>query len=359
MNDLPVIGFGTWVDSQGGQQLNDIVDQVQQAYAIGYRHFDTAANYGTEKLVQQALMTLIVDSYTDARSGQGVTELRRNSGSEATVRTPMERSSFFVTTKYGSGHVPTPSEMYRYHLVGGVPIEDIPPQDRNLGHSSGVPGVISGFQLVPEDTPQVDFGYFDLILLHNPPLTADQNRFELQLLDDWNRLITLQKAGYAKRIGVSNFYARQLGILLDLCRINGLPLPYVNQIEFHPWCQMPDLVAQCQGYGIMVVAHTPLGGLASGYILQRPELDQIASRLTQQLGHDVTPAQVVLAFALRQGIVVIPKSTQPARMEENLGAVGIVNALTEDDLTLIRSMDIGQPLIELSQTAWLLDQQLQ
>lgn len=341
MNDLPVIGFGTWVDTQAGQQLNDIIPQVQTAYAVGYRHFDTAANYGTEKLVQQALMTLIVESHNN------------------TTGRPIERSDFYVTTKYRSGGVPTPSEMYRRHLVGGIPIGIVPDQDLSMAQPSGVPGVVSGFQLVPDTIPQVDFGYFDLILLHNPPLTANQNEFEQRLLNDWNRLVALQRAGYAKRIGVSNFYSRQLGTLIDLCSINGLPLPYVNQLEIHPWCQMHDLIAQCQGYGILTVAHTPLGGLGSPYILQRPELLQVANRLTQESGNIVTPAQVVLAFALRKGIAVIPKSTQSNRMRENLGAIGIVNALTEDDITLLRSMDIGQPLIELSQTAWLLDQQLQ
>jgi diketogulonate reductase-like aldo/keto reductase len=333
MNELPIIGYGTWVDSERGATTaittpSDVMTQIQTAYRAGYRHFDTAGNYGTEMLVQTALMTMIVEGEIAGRS------------------------SLFVTTKYGSGRVPTPSEMYRHHVVGGIPVNELPVQDLELATATGVPGVVSGFQLIPEDVEQVDFGYFDLILLHNPPLTSNQDDFELRLLADWKRLVALQRAGYAKHIGVSNFYDRQLGILIDLCRINGLPRPYANQIELHPRCQMPELIIQCQSYNVLVIAHSPLGGTGTSFIVQRPEILKIAQRING------TAAQVALAFLIRQGVAVVTRSKQESRMVESLQALSYVDLLSDDDMLQLKGLNWGYPLIELAQTCWLLNAEL-
>jgi diketogulonate reductase-like aldo/keto reductase len=275
---IPLIGLGTWMSTD-----------IEQAIEIGYRHIDTAASYDTEIPVQQA----VLDS-------------------------SLPRDAFFVVTKYGSGRIPTPSEMYRYHLNG---------------HKQG-------------------FTYFDLILLHHPPLTDDPVLFEKELLRDLKALYTLQRAGYTRNIGVSNFYSKQLGFLIELCHVNNLPLPVVNQLEIHLINQERELVDACQQLGIQVVAHTPLGGLAANQLLEIDILRHIGDRI------GATPAQVQLAFIMKRSIPVLPRSSNALHLRENYNAVKYIDLLTQDDVALLESIDQQQPLLELSIACYNLDTRL-
>ncbi|PRY10866.1 aldo/keto reductase [Kineococcus rhizosphaerae] len=156
----------------------------------------------------------------------------------------------------------------------------------------------------------------DLYLVHWPNPSAGR------YADSWRALRRLHAEGRVRAVGVSNFLPEHLDAL------DGVPA--VNQIELHPTFQQRDLVAVCRERGIVVEAYSPLG--------QGADLDDPVVTSTAH-AHDVTPAQVVLAWHLQNGHVVIPKSSRRERLAENLAASAL--RLGADELQAITDLDRG------------------
>lgn len=184
-------------------------------------------------------------------------------------------------------------------------------------------------------------------MLHHPPSVI-----RIQLLNFWIQMNNLLETGLVKAIGVSNFYYRQLEILLDLCEEYNLIKPCVNQIELHSANQNWKLVYFCQFNNIQVVAHTPLGGLAARYLLEAEIIQDIALEI------GATPAQVVLASTMKRGIGVIPRSLNINRMKENLNSVNFISMITDQHLEMLRQLDSGYPMIISSITSFEMNNQL-
>ena len=162
--------------------------------------------------------------------------------------------------------------------------------------------------------------FVDLYLLHWP--VPSQGLF----VDAWLALEKIYAADGVRAIGVSNFLPDHLDTLLASTTV----VPAVNQIELHPTFQQSALCAKARGLGIAVEAYSPLG--------RGQDLEAVAVRtLAQQ--HGVTPAQLVLGWHLAVGNIVIPKSTHPSRMSENLAATGIT--LSQDELDVIATLNVG------------------
>ena len=98
--------------------------------------------------------------------------------------------------------------------------------------------------------------------------------------------------------------------------------PEVDQVEMHPYLRLDRLVGAAAESGARLMAYSPLGSGARPATLQRsgdpvlledPAVRTIAAELS------ATPAQVLIAWALARGTCAIPKSTNPGRIEENLG----------------------------------------
>jgi diketogulonate reductase-like aldo/keto reductase len=160
----------------------------------------------------------------------------------------------------------------------------------------------------------------DLYLIHWP--VPSQGLF----VAAWQALEEIYAAGGARAIGVSNFLQEHLDTLLAQTTV----VPAVNQIELHPTFQQAALCAESRALGITVEAYSPLG--------QGADLNAAAvTALAQKLG--ATPAQIVLGWHLGIGNVVIPKSTHPQRMSENLAAAQVT--LTQDELDTISALDSG------------------
>ncbi|GAA2104252.1 hypothetical protein GCM10009841_22050 [Microlunatus panaciterrae] len=127
-----------------------------------------------------------------------------------------------------------------------------------------------------------------------------------------------------------------LSSLLDLATV----VPAVNQIEVHPYFQQRDVQALNAEHGIVTQAWSPIGGITfyrdgqHSSTLQDPVIGDIAA------GHNKTPAQVMLRWHLQQGRSVIPKSTKPQRMAENLDVFDF--DLTDTELGAIDALDTGQ-----------------
>jgi 2,5-diketo-D-gluconate reductase A len=162
--------------------------------------------------------------------------------------------------------------------------------------------------------------YVDLYLIHWP--VPSRNLFT----DAWKAMEELHAGGEIRAIGVSNFLAEHLDTLLRSADV----VPAVNQFELHPTFQQPELAAKSRSLGIAVEAYSPLG--------QGADLD--AAAVTSAAGkYRITPAQVVLAWHLAQGTIVIPKSANSGRMRDNLAAVGVV--LTPAEMADITALEAG------------------
>lgn len=150
-------------------------------------------------------------------------------------------------------------------------------------------------------------------------------------------------AGKIRAIGVSNFTVKHLVTLKKTARI--WP-PAVNQIECHPYKPQRDIVNYCSSEGIVIEAYASLGGQDSGKktwnklggkLLERDEVMTIAKK------HNKTPGQVLLRWAVQQGYIVIPKSSQKQHMLENLTAVADhewdIDGLDEEDMEKLNKLD--------------------
>lgn len=162
--------------------------------------------------------------------------------------------------------------------------------------------------------------YVDLYLIHWP--VPSQGLF----VEAWKAMEGLHSAGLARSIGVSNFLAPHLEALLAASRV----VPAVNQIELHPTFQQRDLAALSASKGIAVEAYSPLG---QGADLSAEPVKELAAK------YGATPAQIVLAWHLNHGTIVIPKSASPSRMRENLGAIGI--ELTAAEVAELDAVETG------------------
>lgn len=163
----------------------------------------------------------------------------------------------------------------------------------------------------------------DLFLIHWPaPATDDY-------LAAWEGMREVRDAGLTRSVGVSNFLPEHLRRLVERDDSSGT-VPSVNQVELHPALQNRDTVAADAAHGIVTEAWSPLG---QGAALADPVVTDIAA------AHGATAAQVVLAWHLQQGRVVIPKSVTPTRIAENLAATGV--HLTASDLARIDALDRG------------------
>jgi len=158
--------------------------------------------------------------------------------------------------------------------------------------------------------------HVDLYLVHWPK--PDQTE------GTWRAMEELQAAGRTRAIGVSNFLPKHLELLADTATVQ----PSINQIEFHPHLQSPDVVAYCVDRGIVIEAWSPL---KHGAIVDEPELASMAA------ARGVTVAQVVLRWMLQRGVVTIPKSVTPSRIAENADLYGF--ELTADEMATIDAMD--------------------
>jgi 2,5-diketo-D-gluconate reductase A len=159
----------------------------------------------------------------------------------------------------------------------------------------------------------------DLYLIHW--LQPKQDKY----VDTWKALIELQKRGRVKSIGVSNFTIEGLQRLIDETGV----VPAINQVELHPFFNQAELREFHASKGILTQAWSPLG--QGGELLEDATVAGIADR------HGATPAQVVIAWHLAVGNVVIPKSVTEARIRENFEALNVT--LDAADVEAINGLD--------------------
>jgi diketogulonate reductase-like aldo/keto reductase len=138
--------------------------------------------------------------------------------------------------------------------------------------------------------------YVDLWLVHWPPRGRN-------LVPLWRDFLAVRDEGLTRAVGVSNYSVRQID---DLIEATG-EVPAVNQIPWSPARYDAALLAAHAERGVAVEGYSPLKGTR----LRDRTLTEIAAK------YGVTPAQVVLRWHLEIGVIVIPKSSHPERIEQN------------------------------------------
>jgi diketogulonate reductase-like aldo/keto reductase len=261
--ELPALGLGVFQTPP-----DETRDAVRAALDAGYRHIDTAAAYGNEREVGEAI---------------------RASG--------LDRSDVFLETK--------------------IWISDY-----------GYDETLHGFQ---KSAGKLGVEQIDLLILHQAlPSAFDRT------LEAYRALETLLADGKVRAIGVSNFTVDHLARLLDRAGV----VPAVNQIEVHPYFVQPEVQAFGAEHGILTQAWSPIGGITfyregdHTSTLQDPVIGGVAQ------AHGKTPAQVMLRWGIQHGRSVIPKSTKPNRIAENIDVFDF--ELTPDEMAAIDALDTGR-----------------
>ena len=241
---------------------------VSAALDAGYRHVDTAAAYGNEREVGQAV----------AASG-------------------IARDEIFIETK--------------------IWISDY-----------GYDETLHGFE---KSAGKLGVDQIDLLILHQAlPSAFDKT------LGAYRALESLLGDGKVRAIGVSNFMVDHLTRLLAETDV----VPAVNQIEVHPYFQQRAVQEHGEAHGILTQAWSPIGGITfyrdSGHTsaLEDPVIVGVAE------AHGKSPAQVMLRWGLQHGRSVIPKSTKPHRIAENLDVFDF--ELDADEVAALDGLETGR-----------------
>lgn len=268
------IGFGLWKIPRP-----DTAAAVVEAVRAGYRHFDSAADYANE-----------------AETGEGI--------KQAMAEGLVSREELWVTSKlwntfHSADHV---EEACRKTLADlGLDFLDL-----YLIHFP------IALEYVPIDTR------YPPEWIHDPD--ADQPVMKparVPLHETWAAMEALVDKGLVKHIGVCNYNSALIHDLMTYARIK----PAMLQIEAHPYLTQEKLIRCAQTYGMDVTAFSPLG--AQSYF----ELDMAAEGesllgtapvMVAAQAHGKTPAQVLLRWGVQRGTAIIPKTTKPERMRENL-----------------------------------------
>ena len=158
----------------------------------------------------------------------------------------------------------------------------------------------------------LDIEYVDMLLLHHPGA------------GDVEAYLAMEKAiedGKIHSIGLSNWYVEELEEFLPQINIT----PALVQNEIHPYYQENDVIPYIQNLGITVQGWYPFGGRGhTSELLGNETISSIAK------AHEVTSAQIILRWNLQKGVVVIPGSSNPEHIRENLDLFGF--ELTEDEM---------------------------
>jgi len=293
IEDMPSIGFGLWKIPEA-----DTADAVFEAIKVGYRHFDSACDYGNEVAV-----------------GRGI--------QRALDAGLCERSDLWITSKLWN----------TYH------------------HPDHVPAALE------RTLTDLGLDYIDLYLIHFPIALAYgpfESRYppewnhdpdeaqpvmvkaKVPLFETWRAMEQVKAAGKVTHIGVCNYNS---GLLHDLMNYAS-ETPALLQIESHPYLTQTRLVAMAKAYGLAVTAFSPLGSLSYVELeMAEPEESLLENEIMIAVAeqHQVSPAQIALSWALQRGTSVVVKSSNPARMRQNLASTEI--RLSESEMSAISALN--------------------
>ncbi len=176
----------------------------------------------------------------------------------------------------------------------GIPREQLFITSKVWNTDQGYDATLKAFEASLE---RLGMDYLDLYLTHWPVAET--------FVDTYRAIERLYDEKLIRATGVSNHHIHHLEKVFNVANVK----PMVNQIELHPRLTQEPLRNFCNEHGIIVTSWSPL---ARGGLMDEPTLEQIG------LKYGKTPAQVIIRWHLQHGLVVIPKSVTPARIQSNI-----------------------------------------
>jgi len=221
----------------------------------------------------------------------------------------------------GFSHVDT-AQAYRNETEAGLAIRESGIDRHDIFITTKYSG-LNGLDIessIHNSLKNLGVQYVDLYLIHHPRLAVPD------IPTAWRKMEDLKNAGLAKSIGISNFNAEEVKILLASAKIK----PAVNQILFHPYvyAQQVPILEMGAAHNIVTEAYSSLTPVTSrrGGPVDKP-LKKIGQRLR------ATGDQVLLAWAKAKGTVILTTSSKKSRLEGYLAAGDLV--LTPDEIKSI------------------------
>ena len=165
----------------------------------------------------------------------------------------------------------------------------------------------------------LDTGYIDMMLLHHP------GPHDVKAYKAMEQAV---KTGKIRSLGLSCFYIAELEHFLPQIAV----MPALVQNEIHPYYQDNDVTPYIQRKGIVVQSWYPLGGRGhTAALLQNPVIVRIAQ------AHNKSAAQVILRWHLQKNVAVIPGSSSPGHIRENLDIFDF--SLSDENMAAINALD--------------------
>src|SRR5271166_1502126 len=269
---MPAVGFGTLIPDLAATK-----QATKAALGVGFRHLDCAERYRNEAAVGDALREMF------------------KAGS-------VQREELFVTTKlWNTNHRP---ERVKPAFEASLQRLQIDYADCYLIHTP------FAFRPGDDQDPRGENGQ----VVYDDGVT---------LAETWGALEHLVDDGRCGSIGLSDVTLEKLQEIFEIARIK----PAVVQVESHPYLPEWELLSFCQQHGIVLLAFAALGHSSTPNVLEDPVITAAAGRLS------MTPAQVVLSWAVQRGTAYLTTSTKAARIQENFE----IATLPEDVMSDIRN----------------------
>lgn len=285
---VPGVGFGTFANEGA---VGETYAAVTHALKTGYRHLDCAWFYQNEHEIGDAVRDFLAQNPS------------------------VTRQDIFICTKVWN-HLHEPEEV-KWSLENSLQELKLDYVDLFLVH----------WPIAAESDDN-----------HKPKLGADGKYIIKQGLTDnpeptWRAMEDIYKSGKCRAIGVSNWTIAGLKKLLSFAEVK----PMLNQIEIHPFLPNTELVKFCQEHDILPAAYSPLGSQnqipsTGEKVRTNKKLNEVAERS----GYDL--AQVLLAWGLQRGYVVLPKSSTPKRIDSNF----LIPVLSKDDFEAVEEVAKGR-----------------
>lgn len=271
---MPAVGLGIWKIDR-----DDTAPIVHDAIEIGYRHIDSASDYGNEVEAGEGIRAAIDNGHASRDELWVTSKLWNTNHRREHVRPACERTLSDLGLDY--------LDLYLIHFP--IALKYVPAEDRYPAE----------WLYDPE--------------AENPSMQVDA----VPLAETWQAMEALVDAGLVKHIGVCNYTS---GLVIDLMAYSRIK-PAMLQIESHPFLAQERLIRLASDFGIAVTAFSPLGALSYVSLDMATEADTVltaAPVLAAAERLNRTPAQVVLRWGVQRGTAVIPKSSRVERLRENL-----------------------------------------